>query len=403
VLTEPTFESFPGVEYQEVVEEYGVHWNFFFTLAAVKIFSAILFRLIHAKHALKIGFTIGLTYEAFLVFTGFQKEYLLNPSVPRDGSLIDGNREGIFSTVGYTCIYCMSIYCGQLIYQSKAPLVRVRDWMRHAVVSGLQILFLWFLTYLSHNYSNSSSRRAGNFSYVLWSVSTNYTILWLHLVLYLTQHVLQNTGLIYGPLLFHQLESNVKGVETRRIREEIAKNRILEEAKWRVERDEQLNAPTELELTSLEGKLELMEEKLKARSNPDPAGGDGGQEADKDQFSQKELEELTEEMEKELQTVRKKCFQESSLLDIVKKAGETEANLAYLPDLTLTPIISDAICYNGLAVFLLGNLLTGGINSVIISMYTPNGVALVILWAYATVILCTSVVLYFYKIQLKFW
>lgn len=358
----------------------------------------MLFRLIHPKHALKAGFVIGLSYDVVLLFCGLQNDYLLNASIPRTGNLLDANREGIFSTIGYTSIYFLSVYCGQLIFQSKIPILRFKDWMRYALVSGSQIAVLWLLTYTAHNLWNQSSRRIGNFSYVLWCVATNYTVLWFHLVFYLVQHFLQNTGLAFGPLLFHQLELNMKESKARKIKDEIKMDRILEEARWRLERDEQLNAPTDLELSRLEGQLKLMEEKLKERNLA--REGDGAAEED---FSQKELEELTEEMEKDLQRLRKKCLDESSLLEVVKKSGRTESNLAYMPNLTLTPVTLSAIVYNGLAVFLLGNLLTGAINSVIISMYTPNGISLLILWAYATFITGLSIVLYFHEIQLKFW
>jgi len=193
---------------------------------------------------------------------------------------------------------------------------------------------------------------------------------------------------------------NVNEAKARKIKAEIKRNRILEEAKWRLERDEQLNAPTE-ELFRLEEKLKLMEEKVKERSEAGEIEDDVAA-GDEDEFSQKELEELTAEMEKDLQSLRKKCTV-PSLLEVVKKSGKNEANLAYMPNLTLTPTTWAAIAYNGLAVFLLGNLLTGGINFMIVSMYTPNTTALLILWVYATFIVGFSVVLYFYKIQLKFW
>ncbi len=78
-------------------------------------------------------------------------------------------------------------------------------------------------------------------------------------------------------------------------------------------------------------------------------------------------------------------------------------NVVLMPDLSRSPVILEAICYNALAIFLLGNLLTGLINSMIYTMYTAAYLALCYLWFYATVIYSVSITLYWYKIQLKFW
>ena len=80
--------------YHEHVTEYGVHWNFFFTLAFVKTISTVIPAQIRP---LTLSCSLLVVYELLLKL-GLES-WILSDS-PRS-NLISANREGIFSLFGY--------------------------------------------------------------------------------------------------------------------------------------------------------------------------------------------------------------------------------------------------------------------------------------------------------------
>jgi phosphatidylinositol glycan class W len=87
-----------STDYQEHVTEYGVHWNFFFTLAAVSLFVSMLS--IPPDFAALIGLLILTVYQAWL-HSGLTEYILQHPRI----DLLSSNREGIFSCLGYVAIF----------------------------------------------------------------------------------------------------------------------------------------------------------------------------------------------------------------------------------------------------------------------------------------------------------
>ena len=85
--------------YHEHVTEYGVHWNFFFTLAVVNFASqATLLRRIAPW---QLSTSILIAYHLLLKL-GLES-WIMGPS-ERSGLLV-ANREGVFSLFGYIAIY----------------------------------------------------------------------------------------------------------------------------------------------------------------------------------------------------------------------------------------------------------------------------------------------------------
>lgn len=101
--------------YQSHVTEYGKHWNFFFTLAFVKLFTDVLLYILLPKLYLFTGVWILGMYEWTLYSTKL-KEYILS-DYPRD-DLISANREGLFSLPGYVGLYLISLALGRLIHST---------------------------------------------------------------------------------------------------------------------------------------------------------------------------------------------------------------------------------------------------------------------------------------------
>ena len=171
--------SVKKVNYAEHVTEYGVHWNFFFTLAALPPFVAIF----QAALSSQISFTISslllaLFYEIALDFTDLKKYVLTAPRT----DLLSQNREGVFSFFGYLSIFlagqATGIYClprEDHLSTSKSIIGRLSS---SAVFKSLvQWCAVWTILFIaSSNYYGFGlevSRRLANLPYVLWVVSFN--------------------------------------------------------------------------------------------------------------------------------------------------------------------------------------------------------------------------------------
>lgn len=97
--------SVKSTNYVEHVSEYGVHWNFLFTVVVVKILASVL-EPITKRSSIKtaiLSAIISYYYQFFLTKKNFS-QYLFTEK--RDfNSLIDMNKEGIFSCIGFLAIF----------------------------------------------------------------------------------------------------------------------------------------------------------------------------------------------------------------------------------------------------------------------------------------------------------
>jgi len=101
-----------GLDYAEHVSEYGVHWNFFFTLSllspAIAIIQPIL-RFIPSYGAL--AFVIGICIEIFYEsYYGIKAYIILSERI--SGDWLSQNREGVFSFPGYLAIFIAGMGIG---------------------------------------------------------------------------------------------------------------------------------------------------------------------------------------------------------------------------------------------------------------------------------------------------
>jgi len=124
------------------------------------------------------------------------------------------------------------------------------------------------------------------------------------------------------------------------------------------------------------------------------------------------LREMIHKIEKEANLIQDKYGKpddnkgsdcEDKGLSETEEYKEISRSLVVLPDLSSPPVTLEAICYNGLGVFLLGNLVTGLVNYLVYTMYEGDESAFIYLWCYASVISGISLSLYWFNIQLKFW
>ncbi|CAE6438487.1 unnamed protein product [Rhizoctonia solani] len=100
-----------GTEYPEHVTEYGVHWNFFITLALLPPLSVMFHPLIVYAPLSLLGLVLTLVHQTLLTNTSLQDWALGNNRT----NLFDQNKEGIVSFVGYLSIHLLGMAIGTLI------------------------------------------------------------------------------------------------------------------------------------------------------------------------------------------------------------------------------------------------------------------------------------------------
>lgn len=169
--------SVKGLDYAEHVTEYGVHWNFFFTLGLLPPFVAIFqsaYKVIPSFAALAV--LLGISYQAALDLTGL-KAFIL--TAPRT-DLLSKNREGIFSFFGYLAIFLAGQATGMYVLprrvstggpsgfaQRKRLLLTLAAWSM-----GWTILYQAATNY-EYGLGLAVSRRLANLPYFLWVSAFN--------------------------------------------------------------------------------------------------------------------------------------------------------------------------------------------------------------------------------------
>ncbi|KAL1804581.1 hypothetical protein ACET3Z_027649 [Daucus carota] len=159
-----------GVDYQVHVGEYGVHWNFFFTLAAVSILTSVVN--IPPNYCGILGSSILIAYQVFLV-RGLNL-YLL--SEERGSDIISQNKEGIYSIFGYWGLYLVGVQLGNFIFFGNHFSATITNNWSRIRVWILAILF-WLLTLFLNQYVEKASRRMCNLAYVTYVLAANLQFL----------------------------------------------------------------------------------------------------------------------------------------------------------------------------------------------------------------------------------
>jgi phosphatidylinositol glycan class W len=178
VLGTIRFVSVKGLDYAEHVTEYGVHWNFFFTLGFLPPFAALfqsVFDLV-PSYAVLSCILAGL-YELALDTTSLGAFILIAPRT----DLFSKNREGIFSFIGYLSIFLAGQSLGSSALPRQQPLPKGASTMtmlrqttlgRLAVISAMWTALFYFSTSY-YGFGLTVSRRLANLPYFLWVSSFN--------------------------------------------------------------------------------------------------------------------------------------------------------------------------------------------------------------------------------------
>ena len=172
------FISVKGLDYAEHVTEYGVHWNFFFTLGFLPPFATLLQNALDLvpSYAILSCILAGL-YELALDNTPLGAFILVAPRT----NLLSKNREGIFSFIGYLAIFLAGQSLGSSALPRQQPLPKGASAMtklRQTTLGRLALTSAMWTTlfYFSTSYYGlrlSVSRRLANLPYFLWVSSFN--------------------------------------------------------------------------------------------------------------------------------------------------------------------------------------------------------------------------------------
>ena len=221
------FWSVKSLDYAEHVSEYGVHWNFFFTLALLSPAVAILQPVLRYTEYIGgyniFAFVLAICYEIILFCVPGMKSYIiLSERIP--GDWLSQNREGVFSFIGYLAIFICGMGAGVNILPrepepgakkllQKDPLEADEDWLASVLGAAEKedeptvapapmempklkpewpkptlhrlgaLTFMWFVfaTWAMWRYGPRLfvSRRMANLAYVCWVCTFNYAQLLL--------------------------------------------------------------------------------------------------------------------------------------------------------------------------------------------------------------------------------
>ncbi|GAA55774.1 Glucosaminyl phosphatidylinositol (GlcN-PI) nositol acylation protein [Clonorchis sinensis] len=165
------------LNYQQPPEEYGTHWNFFFTFAFTRLFSCVVLstHVFTHPHSLtrRLFILLAITVFSFLMSSYIDQKISLIltqdehwPSAKtRSSSLLLANAEGLLSLPGYTVIY----FCGML-YMILVRLLFDSSTKKTISLLAYAIFNLFFIIF-SYAYLNclgwhSISRRFANPGYI---------------------------------------------------------------------------------------------------------------------------------------------------------------------------------------------------------------------------------------------
>jgi glucosaminylphosphatidylinositol acyltransferase len=174
--------SVKGLDYAEHVSEYGVHWNFFFTLGLLPPFVALF------QSALKVvpsyaglALILGVLYQVVLESTPLKAFILVGPRT----NILSMNREGVFSFIGYLAIFLAGQDTGMFVLPrnlnvrstSSAGAQRTLLLMTMAVWCLVWVVLFFVCTDYNFGAGLTVSRRLANLPYMLWVVASNSVLL----------------------------------------------------------------------------------------------------------------------------------------------------------------------------------------------------------------------------------
>lgn len=178
------------IDYQQHISEYGVHWNFFLTLAISKIIGTIILNFLPKIEYSKYAAILLLIVHETSLQLGLEGYVISEDNTVKRDNFVDANREGIVSILGYVALYISSVYIGSVLKvetengTKSKPTVRETINVRPLCGKALRLfiisLVFWKIAYVLRDLFGVS-RRMANMGYVIWvlSIGTTMTVLFI--------------------------------------------------------------------------------------------------------------------------------------------------------------------------------------------------------------------------------
>jgi glucosaminylphosphatidylinositol acyltransferase len=181
-----------AADYQVHVSEYGVHWNFFFTIAAVALCSALAQRLLPSSTSAYVGAGVAVLVAYQWALRSGLEHWIV--TADRTTGLLASNKEGVTSAVGYLALYLIAVAVGRTLHsalddnvtgtrdgpdwQARVLSAARRLWVRLAFAT----VALWCVAWACTAWvSGAPSRKMVNASYVAVTVALNCLLLTCYL------------------------------------------------------------------------------------------------------------------------------------------------------------------------------------------------------------------------------
>ncbi|XP_049847839.1 phosphatidylinositol-glycan biosynthesis class W protein-like isoform X2 [Schistocerca gregaria] len=156
------------------VKEYGVHWNFYFTLCVLITLGCII--QLPPVASFLLGFVVLLVYQYSLTLLNLG-EFIV--SAPRT-NLFSKNREGILSCISFFSMICVLRIVAQIF---RKPRSKTGWWLVALTIFSIT-LGSWMLGFFFESRLNIlSSRRMCNVPYILYTITLCMFVLFFHLVI----------------------------------------------------------------------------------------------------------------------------------------------------------------------------------------------------------------------------
>lgn len=154
--------------YQEHVTEYGMHWNFFMTLAGITLLTSALS--VPLSYSGVVGVVIICAYHFVLEYMGVADWIISAPRI----DFFSQNREGILSCFGYFALYLFGQQVGSFLMVSRS---RKGWWKATAALIATGALCGILATFMAVYLDMEPSRRMVNLPYALYTLAANCIVL----------------------------------------------------------------------------------------------------------------------------------------------------------------------------------------------------------------------------------
>ena len=159
------------IGYQVHVGEYGMHWNFFLTLAVLR---ACISNVPRSTSPFALGMVLLCAHQYGLSRLGLADLANAQSSLEerRTMNVLYQNKEGIISLPGYLALHFLGVWCAKfhIWLTSKPRFVGMRGWN---VLQVVFVGFLWVAYWFASTYIGPASRRTCNPTFVLWMLAIN--------------------------------------------------------------------------------------------------------------------------------------------------------------------------------------------------------------------------------------